>query len=86
MTWSLGRWSLTWVGMLREDLARGGQGGRDPRAGVRRRKKGRVLGPVPELHEVAYESVGGCIGNGAGSMNEMRSFQVSRARHFVLSQ
>jgi len=65
--------------MMREDLARGGQGGRDPRAGSRRRKKGRVLGPTPKLHEVAYEGMGERPGSEAGPMNDMRSFLVSFA-------
>ena len=83
MTWSLGRWSLTWVRMFREDLASGGQGGGDPRAEGRRRKKGRVLGRMPKLHEVAYEGMDGRVGNGAGLVNEMRSFQVSHLRHRI---
>ena len=72
--------------MLREDLASGGQGGGDPRAEGRRRRKGRVLGRVPKLHEVAYEGMNGGVGNRAGLTNGMRSFQVSRVRVFTQSQ
>jgi hypothetical protein len=50
MTWSMGRWSASWLTLLSDDLAERS----NPmygRTGGRRRRKARDLGPVPKLYE-----------------------------------
>lgn len=77
MTWSMGRWSASWLTLLSDDLAERS----NPmygRTGGRRRRKARDLGPVPKLYEFEMkEEKENRHGRASVYSNELPAYQVS---------
>jgi hypothetical protein len=77
MTWSMGRWSASWLTLLSDDLAERS----NPmygRTGGRRRRKARDLGPVPKLYEFEMkEEKENRDGRASVYSNELPAYQVS---------